>query len=182
VQRTVDAGGPDARAHIERLFLLVEKIGAGLVYDREALWYAIWMHDWGAYPEMAVSGVGHHERSREIAAEVLDDSLLTAAALEKCLYAIEVHDYRDTRETKTREAALLREADFLDFLGVTGLLRALASSGSKDMSRGFEIAIRRRDAVIDRFTLPIAQDIARERVEYMNTVLDRWQKESQALI
>ena len=86
------------------------------------------------------------------------------------LEAIELHDYRDIRPTKSNEALLLREADMLEFLGMMGMARDFAR-GPKNVETCYKRILSRRREIEGRFTLPKAQEIACIRLERMDRCL-----------
>jgi HD superfamily phosphodiesterase len=136
IQMTVDVGEDWAVAHAERLLRLIEQIGSDLPYDQEVMELAAYMHDWGAFPAYVQKDVEHAIRSRQVVeAEILSQLDLTSAQKEILLEAIELHDYRDQRPTKSNEALLLREADMLEFLGMIGMAREFAR-GPKNVDPG----------------------------------------------
>lgn len=176
--QTLTAGEGWALAHVRRILRLVEDIGADLTYDAHAFTVAAYLHDWGAYPPYQQPGVEHALRSRQVAkAEILPRMDLTAAQVALILDAIELHDYRDPRPVSSAEALLLREADFLDFLGAVGFARGFAS-GPKDLATCYRRILSRRDALRDRFTLPRAQEMAAERLSRMAQCLAWLEEES----
>jgi hypothetical protein len=136
------------------------------------------MHDWGAFPRYIQKGVEHAVRSRQVVeAEILPRLDLTPAQREILLETIELHDYRDMRPTKSNEALLLREADMLEFLGMIGMARDLAR-GPRDLQACYRRILDRRYGIQGRFTLPCAQEIARVRLERMETSLQWLLEES----
>lgn len=82
---------------------------------------------------------------------------------------VENHDYRTCNPINYIETALLRDADFLDFLGTIGIAREFAR-GSKALKKCCEQVIARRDGVINKLTLPKAKGIAEIRVLKMNNI------------
>jgi uncharacterized protein len=176
VQMTLQHGEGWAVAHAQRLQALIHEIGVGLDYDPAALTLATYLHDWGAFPCYAQPGVDHALRSRQIAeAEILPRMDLPPGAQEIVLEAIELHDYRDQRPTRSSEALLLREADMLEFLGMIGLAREFAR-GPKDVAACQRRILGRRAGVEGRFTLLRAREIAQARLEHMAQCL-RWLEE-----
>lgn len=176
--QTLAAGEGWALAHVHRILHLVEDIGAGLAYDAHAFTVAAYLHDWGAFLHYGQPTAEHALRSRQVAeAEILPRMDLTAAQVALILDAIELHDYRDPRPVASTEALLLREADFLDFLGAVGFARGFAS-GPKDLATCYRRILSRRDALRDRFTLPRAQAIATERLARMAQCLSWLEEES----
>jgi uncharacterized protein len=175
---TLESGGNWGLAHVRRLLKLIELIDGGLKYDKPALTWAVYLHDWGSYPKYAQSGVEHALRSRQVAeAEILPCTDLPDAARAVILEAIELHDYRDPRPAGSGESLLLREADFLDFLGAVGIAREFAK-GPKDLEPSYRNVLKRQEQLVGRFTLPQAQRLARERLAVMNRFLHSLLEES----
>jgi uncharacterized protein len=175
---TLEYGESWGYSHARRLLALIECIGAGMVYDKEALTIAVYLHDWGGYPRYAQPGVDHALRSRHIAkSEILPQMNLTEDAIAIILEAIEYHDYRDQRPVHSVEALLLREADYLDFLGIIGLAREF-SWAPHNLQLAVDRMHSRRELIENRFTIPAAQDIAKERLAMMDQFIHLLEKES----
>lgn len=174
-------GGDWALAHVRRVLRLAEEVGAELACDRRAFAVAAYLHDWGAFPRYRQAGADHALRSRQVAeTEILPRMDLTDEQVVLILDAIERHDYRDPCPVTSTEALLLREADFLDFLGVIGIVREYTGElapGPYDLAMRYRRILARRDALKDRFTLPRAQEIAAERLARMAQCLDWLQEE-----
>lgn len=179
---TIQYGEGWGIAHVRRVLGLIAQIGVGMAYDAEAVQYATYLHDWGAFPRYYQKGVDHALRSREIAAlEILPQTALSSATVAVILEAIERHDYRCLEPVQSTEALLLREADFLDFLGVVGIVRAFAS-GPNDLKRCYDQVQTRLAGVQQRFTIPAAQAIANQRIAEMQQILTRLLEESQGYL
>jgi len=171
VQMTLEVGEDWAVAHAKRLIELVKQISDGLPYDLQVVELAAYMHDWGAFSAYFQMDVEHAVRSRQVVESVTLPRLnLTVDQKENLLEAIELHDYRDTRPTKSNEALLLREADMLEFLGMMGMAREFAR-GPKNVETCYKRILSRRYGIEGRFTLPVAQEIAKVRLERMETSL-----------
>jgi uncharacterized protein len=156
-----------AISHAQRLLKLIEQIGAGMEYDWQIIQWAVYLHDWGAYPKYYQPGCDHALLSKQIAeAEILPNVDLPGEARTIILDAIELHDYRDKRPVQSNEALLLREADFLDFLGAIGIAREFAR-GPKDLQKSFQVIRSRKELIEDRFTIPMAKLMAQERLARM---------------
>jgi uncharacterized protein len=169
---TRDDGEGWGFSHACRVLALSEIIGVELTYDREAFSYAVMLHDWGAFPRHRQPGIDHALRSRQIAEDsILPQTVLSPMQRLLAAEAIELHDYRDARPVTTTEALLLREADFLDFLGVIGFAREFAW-GPNDLQRCYDRLIARRDALRNRFTLSKAKVLAEQRLAEMQEALD----------
>ncbi len=178
IQMTLQTGENWALAHAKRLLELIQQISADLPYDSHVLALATYLHDWGAFPCYIQKGVEHAVRSRQVVeAEILPRLDLTSAQKDILLEAIELHDYRDTRPTKSNEALLLREADMLEFLGMIGMARDLAR-GPRNIETCYHRIVDRRYGIQGRFTIPRAQAIARVRLERMEQSLQWLLEES----
>lgn len=177
-QMTREYGEGWGYSHVRRVLKLIEIIAEDAPYDTEALTWAVYMHDWGAFPRYAQAGVPHALRSKQVVeTEILPKTHFTNARKLILLEAIEKHDYQDLRPVESNEALLLREADWLDMLGVIGIARDF-TWGPNNLRQCYERIIKHRDYVQHRFTLPSAQEIAHQRIELMNTVLSQMLAES----
>ncbi len=157
--------------HVSRVLKLIDLIGPDTPHDAEILTWAIYLHDWGAFPTYRLNDVPHALRSKQIAEiEILPDTHFTVAQKEVLLEAIEKHDYQDQRPVNSAEALLLREADWLDMLGAIGIVRDFAW-GPNDLQRCYDRVLKHRDLIQGRFTLPLAKQIAAERIDVMDLIL-----------
>lgn len=171
IKMTLEVGEDWAIAHAKRLIELVKQISVDVPYDAHVMELAAYMHDWGAFPVYIQKDVEHAVRSRQVVESAIVPRLeLTADQKETLLEAIELHDYRDMRPTRSNEALLLREADMLEFLGVMGMAREFAR-GPKNVETCYKRILSRRNGIQNRFTLPRAQQIARVRLERMEVCL-----------
>ena len=102
--------------------------------------------------------------------EILPCLELTSEQKTILLEAIELHDYRDLRPTKSNEALLLREADMLEFLGMIGMARDFAR-GPRNVETCYKRILSRRADIQGRFTIPCAQKMAQVRLERMEQSL-----------
>lgn len=178
IQMTLDVGEDWAVSHAERLLVLIDQISQDVSYDFPIMEFATYLHDWGAFPRYSKKDVEHAIRSRQVVEnEILSQLDLTAAQKDILLEAIELHDYRDPRPTKSNEALLLREADMLEFIGIIGMAREFAR-GPKDLQTCYRRILSRRDGIQGRFTIPAAQQIAKVRFERMEKFLVWLEEES----
>jgi len=171
IQMTMQVGEDWAIAHAKRLIELVKQIAADMPYNSQIIELAAYMHDWGAFPKYIQKDVEHAIRSRHVVeAEILPQLDLSQLQKETLLEAIELHDYRDMRPTKSNEALLLREADMLEFLGMIGMAREFAR-GPRNVETCYKRILSRRKDIQGRFTLPRAQEIAMVKLERMEQSL-----------
>ena len=177
-QSTLELGQGWGFAHATRVLKLVDLIGTELEYDQVAIPYAVYLHDWGAFPKYAMPGIDHALRSRQIAeTEILPNTGLSAPARARVAEAIELHDYRDKRPHTSIECLLLREADWLDMLGVIGIARELAW-GPNDLQKCYDRILARRAGIQGRLTIPKARELAEQRIARMSNMLELLQEES----
>lgn len=157
--------------HARRLLDLVDRIGTGLDYDVEALTWAAYLHDWGAFAAYRRPDVDHATRSAQVArTDLLPSVDLPEATKAVVLEAIARHDYRDPLPVATTEALLLREADMLDLIGMIGISRELAW-GPNDLDVCYRRIRSRRDGIRGRLSIPAAREIAERRLSRMETCL-----------
>jgi uncharacterized protein len=175
---TEEYGEAWAVAHVQRLLKLIEQIGTGLEYDSQVIIWAVYLHDWGAFPKYYQKNLDHALISKQIVeTEIFPLVDLPTDVKAKVLEAIELHDLRDPRPASTTEALLLREADFLDFLGAIGVAREFAR-GPKDLQKTYQQILKRKELLRGRFTIPLAQKMAGERMARMEAFLDALLEES----
>jgi uncharacterized protein len=177
-QMTMELGEGWGYAHVRRVLKLIDIIGAELEYDREATVYAAYLHDWGAFPKYRQPGIDHALRSRQVAeTEILPTTSLSTTACALVAEAIELHDYRDKRPHTSIESQLLREADWLEMLGVIGFARVLAW-GPNDLQKCYDRIKARRDGIQGRLALPRAREMAKQRIARMEATLQLLEEES----
>jgi uncharacterized protein len=172
---TEEHGGVWGINHTRRLLHLIECIGEGFAYNADALWIAAHLHDWGAYAPFAQKDVDHAVRSREVAEAFLsehgcDDGL--KALIVECIAL-----HHTSGADRSLEAALLRDADVLDFLGVVGILRDFSKS-PRDLRKAYEVTRKRRETLPGILQIEKAKAMATERVKEMDEFLARFEAES----
>ena len=171
-----------AYPHVQRVIRLAGRISGSLSYHADWFWYAAYLHDWGAFPTYRLPGVDHALRSSQVAeSEILPGCGLPNEAVTVILEAIERHDYRDTRPVSSPEALLLREADFLDFLGPVGVARDFAW-GPNNLAQVIQRLRGKMTVIRGRFSLPLAQEIAEQRLLEMENLLSRIEADSEGYL
>jgi len=175
VRLTEEYGGAWAINHTRRLLQLVAILGEGLTYDADALWLAAYLHDWGGYPPWAQPGVDHALRSTQVAEAFLAERGLPEAGRSLVLECIALHHAPGS--DRSVEAALLRDADALDFLGVVGILRDF-SKNPRDLRKAYAETMKRRAKLPGMLIIPRAQAIASERVREMDEFLACFEAET----
>lgn len=160
-------------AHVQRVLRLANQISEGITHDRDVLTWATYLHDWGAFPVFAQAGMPHTVCSCQIAdRDILPRSHFTNPQKVILLEAIEKHDYQDDRSVDSTEALILREADYLDMLGAIGIVREFAW-GPNNLQVCYDRILKHRARIQSRFILPIAREIAAQRIASMNIILEQ---------
>ena len=120
--------------HCQRVLAMAEKLAKAerLEYDEEILRLAVFLHNIGLYkPYTRREGKDHVRRSVLVAARLLRDGDFPPQATRVVLDAIEHHPL-GVEPGRTVEAALLKDAVALDYLGAVGLSRVLAMVGLEE--------------------------------------------------
>jgi uncharacterized protein len=188
---TEEYGGDYAIQHAQRLIRLVETIAGDAAYDRDAIWLAAHMHDWGSFPRWSREHISHSARSRQLADETLRKLKCPAPTLDRALEAIEYH--HGGADDRCIEAILLRDADALDGMGVIGLIREFASiptesAGCYHLPTGwglrgaYERSLMRLENNPAMLRLPASKRLARQKARRMRAVLDDLDRESFGLL
>ena len=169
----------DKFSHQPRLYELTRLIGAGLDYDDDVVFAAVWLHDLGVF-------IGH--RPEEPAALAAWDcvayamrqtpALLTrfgfpAAKIPAVVEAIRTH--QPHFEPLTLEGQLVREADLLEQLGAAIILRTACKIGRDTRFQTFPDALRslqkNADTLPALLKLPVAQKLAEPRLQVLRAFL-----------
>jgi uncharacterized protein len=121
-------------AHCLRVHALAEELAKveRLSYDAEILRVAALLHDVGLYKAYAFRDAPDHaRRSADVAERLLKDGDFPPQATRAVIDAI-VHHPPGTPPGTSVEAALLKDAVALDYLGAIGLSRVLAMVGLEE--------------------------------------------------
>jgi uncharacterized protein len=119
--------------HQPRLYRLATQIGRGSEYDDDVVFAAAWLHDLGVF-------VGHRPEQIEAlrawdnvryAMRQAPAVLLRAGFPEEKIPAVleAIRTHQPAANPETFEGILLRDADILEQLGSTGILRVVAKIG-----------------------------------------------------
>jgi uncharacterized protein len=170
----------DKFSHQPRLYALTREIGAGLSYDDDVVFASAWLHDLGVF-------AGHRpEYPAELAAwdsvayamkrtpVLLRQFGFPSGKISAVVEAIRTHQPRET--PTSLEGVILREADILEQLGATGILRAVCKIGRDTRFLEFSDALlvlrRNAEELPGRLTLPRARELAEPRLRTLLAFLD----------
>jgi uncharacterized protein len=168
-------GGAWGIQHTRRLLHLIDLIGAEQTYDADVVWVAAHLHDWGGYAEWLQDGVDHAGRSKQVAANFMQARAYPADFAARVLECIAFHHSPDP--TRSIEAILLCDADALDFLGVTGVLRDF-SKNAKNLRKAYEITQKRRVKLPGSLVLDVSKQIAAARIARMDDLFAAFEEET----
>ncbi|MHB8600408.1 MAG: HD domain-containing protein [Ktedonobacteraceae bacterium] len=107
--------------HVQRVYTLAISIAEQEGADSFIVGVAALMHDLG---RAAPHATRHHaEVSVTLAKEILDAQNVPPSTRQAILHAIEAHSFSRNVAPRTLEARVLQDADRLDGLGATGIIR-----------------------------------------------------------
>lgn len=161
--------------HARRIIKMVEIIGKGQDYNKEVIWVAAHLHDWGASSPWFKEGVDHAVRSKQVASQILPLLGLPAEFIQQVEECIEMHHTAGNH--RCTEAVLLSDADALDFLGIVGVLRDFAKK-PKDLKNAISTVRKRMSQLPGQLRLERSRAIAEVRLQEMNWLLDRFEEET----
>jgi len=120
-------------SHQPRLHALTRQIGDGMDYDDDVVFAAAWLHDIGVFighrPDdpQALAGWDMLDYAMTHVPRVLAKMGFPVQKVPAVLDAIRYHQH--SAEPTTLEGAILRDADILEQLGATGILRTACKIG-----------------------------------------------------
>ncbi len=174
---TQERGGSWGMNHARRLLELVSLLGAGESYDSKVVWLSAHMHDWGAYQPWAEGAVDHVQRSVEVAGRFLDEEGCPNHVRDRILDCIAAHHSSEPGSGLSIEAALLHDADVLDFLGTVGIMRD-ASKNTRDLRKAYEAARKHRETLPQTLILEKSRKLAEQRLSDMDRFLSAFETDS----
>ena len=149
-----------------------------LPHDPELLYIAALMHDIGLYKAYSHrKEPGHARRSAAVAEQLLRDGNLPARDIQVALDAIENHPPGAFTGSSV-EAALLKDAVALDYLGTIGISRVLAMVGTEEDVPDLAAALKHSEDLhrsLPEFLLLessklVAQDRVKERDDFLQNL------------
>ncbi len=164
--------------HCLRVLELAKELARSerLEYDEEILHLSALLHDIGLYRAYSLrEGADHARRSVAVAARMLRDGDFPPQATRVVLDAIEHHP-PGASPGRSAEAALLKDAVALDYLGAVGLSRVFAMVGLEEDVPNLATATRHamslRHSLPDLLHFDAARARARERVLEMDVFFE----------
>lgn len=175
----------DKFSHQPRLYELTRAIGAGLGYDDDVVFAAVWLHDLGVF-------AGHRPEEPEALAnwdcvayamkrtpEILARLGFPAGKIPAVVEAIRTH--QPQHNPTNTEGVILRDADILEQLGAVSVLRTVCKIGRDTRFQIFPDALRvlRRNAesLPGQLRLPASRKLAAPRLQALEQFLAAAQAE-----
>jgi uncharacterized protein len=165
-------------SHCLRVLALAEELAREerLDYDAEILRLAALLHDIGLYRAYSLrEGTDHARRSVAVAARLLRDGDFPPQATRVILDAIE-HHAPGAAPGRSTEAALIKDAVALDYLGTVGLGRVFAMVGLEEDVPDLAAAVRHatslRRTIPDLLHFDAARRLAHARVQEMDNFFE----------
>ncbi len=182
----VNAQPPDKFSHQPRLYRLACELAEGSGFDDDVVYAAAWMHDLGVF-------IGH--RPEEPAALAAWDNVAYAISesprvlatlgfpADKVPAVLEVvRTHQPSAEPRSFEGRLLRDADILEQLGATGILRIVSKVGRDTRFVRFSDALRvlRKNLaeLPSKLELSSARRLAQPRVRVLQAFLEAAETEA----
>ncbi|MDP8950364.1 MAG: HD domain-containing protein [Actinomycetota bacterium] len=173
--------------HCLRVLSLVEELARAerLDYDEEILRLSTFLHDIGLYRAYTLrEGADHVQRSVAVATRIMRDGDFPPKAARVVLDAIEHHP-PGAPQGRSMEAALLKDAVALDYLGAVGLGRVFAMVGLEEDVPDLAAATRHAQSL--RRSLPellyfdASRNLAHERVLEMDRFFENLENATASL-
>ena len=169
----------DKFSHQARLHVLTRQLGAGLDYDDDVVFAAVWLHDLGVFighrPEepVALAAWDCVAYAMQQTPEVLGRLGFPAVKIPAVIEAIRTH--QPQFQPLTLEGDLLRDADILEQLGAAVILRTACKVGRDTRFQFFPDVLRvlqkNADTLPGLLKLPAAQKLAEPRVRVLRDFL-----------
>jgi len=191
-----DKSGSHAFDHSERVCNLSLKIAEGEDVDLDVLRAAALLHDIARRKQGKGEVVCHAEDGSEMAKTILMETKFPKDKIEKVCHAITVHRYSKGLKAESKEAEILQDADRLDALGAITIARIFDYGGrmdriiydpkikptgyhhNKESNTSFNHFYEKiLEIKPETFNTKKAQEIAKERYDYVKGYVERFLKE-----
>ena len=174
-----EARPPHKFGHQARLYELCCQIGAGMSYDDDVVFAAVWLHDLGVFegnrPEdvAALKEWDHVRYAVQRCESLLPETDFPVEKISRVIEVIREHQPGDV--PTSLEAVMVRDADILEQLGAIAIFRTAAKLGSDtrflrftDARNYLERQLRDLPA---KLLLPRSRELARPREDALRRFL-----------
>lgn len=176
--KTFDRGGAWATNHAKRLIAITSEIAEIRTYDREVVHLAAYLHDWGGYEPWKQPSVDHAKRSAEAIPQILSALGASEELATRVAECARTHHCCDSEASV--EAVLLHDADAIDFLGITGLVRNF-SMFPRELRRAFDKTKERLSYAREHLLLTSSQSVAKPLLLRTEETLNIFEQETDGL-
>jgi len=165
-------------AHTRRVLEMAMELAVKeqLSVDEDVLVAAAYLHDIGSFKPFHRTGIGHDQRSVEVAAHLLEMVDFPMDKLERVQAVMQGHMFY-AEPAAGNEAQVFHDADTLDFMGTVGIARLLAIVGLDDLTPDLASAIHLIDRYMhelpERLHTATAKEIGERRQQEMREFLER---------
>lgn len=162
--------------HFKRDYEICKKLAGleNLKYDDEILHAACFLHDLEDD-----SGEEHNISAQRIAEKFLKEINFPVEKIEAVKEAIREH--LTSGKPKSVEAILLHDADLIDFLGATGIVRLSIGAwdwmGKMTLSEFIPIFEKFRRDCVENLILNSSKEMVKEKVEFMDRAIHQLKEE-----
>jgi len=174
-----EAKPPDKFSHQARLYALARHLAGDQPCDDDVLFAAAWLHDLGVFvghrpedPE-ALARWDHVAYVERVGPDVLEQIGFPREKVPAVLEAVRTH--LPGSDPTSLEGVLLRDADLLEQLGATGILRIVSKVGRDTRFTLFSDALRvlrwNLEQLPGKLKLPAARELAGPRVRALREFL-----------
>jgi uncharacterized protein len=172
--------------HQPRLYALTQQIGAGLSYDDDVVYAAVYLHDLGVFighrpkDPAALKAWNHVAYITAKAPTILTEAGFPAEKIAAVLEVIRTHQPQDT--PATLEATIARDADILELLGAIGITRTLSKLGSDTRFHTFTDALnalkKQVETLPQKLILESSKKLARPRIQILRSFIEALEAEA----
>jgi uncharacterized protein len=175
----INAKPPDKFSHQLRLYRLAKELAAHETYDDEVLFAAAWLHDLGVFvghrpaDPAALAAWDNVRYAMDKTPAILKQAGFPAGKIPAVVEVIRTH--HPAQNPTCFEGVLLRDADILEQLGATAILRVVSKVGRDTRFSRFADALRvlRRnlETLPPQLRLASARRLAEKRVNSLRFFL-----------
>lgn len=172
-------------SHQARLYELTRQIGAGIAYDDDVVFAAAWLHDIGVFighrPEdpKALAGWDMLAYAIKVVPGILQSSGFPGEKIPAVLEVIRTH--QPSGEPTTIEGTIHRDADILELLGATGIMRTVCKIGRDTRFHTFGDALqvlqRNLETLPPQLKLARSKELAEPRIRTLRKFLQHAREE-----
>lgn len=165
--------------HALRVWRWCEILGSGEEVDTDVLRAAALLHD----ISIPLSGRrGHHEEGARMAERLLRGIGYPEEKITAVAHVVRAHSRFGGPDPETREAEILYDADVLDFIGATGLVRGMAraldgGNYSGDVDEAPTLFEGMKETAGGKLYTAKAREIAHERFNVIDKFIERLKEE-----